>query len=162
VGSTFFLELPMAVVPEEGRSGAQRRSGAPGEAAPLATGFRVLLVEQDLGSRELVERVLARRPAVAMLTARDGASALDLARAEVPDLILLDLQLPDMPGSALLDELGQDRRCASIPVAVLSGDAETGQVRRLLGRGVAGQLSKPIDVRALLSLVDAARAASGK
>lgn len=162
VGSTFFVELPMAVVPEEGHGGAPRRVGAAGDSAASATGFRVLLVEQDLSSRELVDRVLARRPGVTVLAARDGASAIELARSEAPDLILLDLQLPDMAGSALLDELGQDRACSSIPVAVLSGESSTGQVRRLLGRGVAGQLAKPIDVRALLSLVDAARAASGK
>jgi PAS domain S-box-containing protein len=160
VGSTFSVELPMAVISEEGRSGAARRSL--GDGTHRTAGFRVLLVEEDLSSRELVERVLARRPGVTVLVARDGSSALAAAREHRPDLILVDLQLPDMSGSALLDELGQDALCASIPVAVLGAEVGSGQVRRLLGRGVAGQLTKPIDVRALLSLVDAARAASGK
>jgi CheY-like chemotaxis protein len=161
VGSTFFVELPMAVVPDDSRPGTMHRpAGGPG--TPPRVGFRVLLVEEDLSSSELVERVLARRPGVTVIGARDGSRALEAARAQNPDLILLDLQLPDMSGAALLDELGQDPACASIPVAVLSAEAGTGQVRRLLGRGVAGQLTKPIDVRALLSLVDAARAASGK
>ena len=162
VGSTFSVELPMAVVPEGARPGAQRRSGSGVESGSSpAAAFRVLLVEEDLSSRELVDRVLARRPGVELLAARDGNRALELARQHRPDLILLDLQLPDMPGSAVLDLLGEEPTCASIPVAVLSAEAGVGQVRRLLGRGVAGQLTKPIDVRALLSLVDAARAASG-
>ncbi len=166
VGSTFSLELPMAVVPDDVSSGGSNPGGGTGVERSGSAGtravFRVLLVEEDLSSRELVERVLARRPGVVLLAAREGQRALELARQERPDLVLLDLQLPDMPGSTLLDRLGEDPACASTPVAVLSTEAGPGQVRRLLGRGVAGQLTKPIDVRALLSLVDAARAASGK
>lgn len=157
VGSTFTVELPLAVVPDGARLGTTRHGGA--GSAPT---FRVLLVEENLESLELVERVLTRRPGVVVLAAMHGRMALDLAREHRPDLVLLDLVLPDMAGSVVLDELGNDPVTAGIPVAVLSAEAGGGQVRRLLGRGVAGQLAKPIDVRALLSLVDAARAATGK
>lgn len=158
VGSTFFVELPMAVLPEGARAGAQRRPGQ----GPSAPSFRVLLVEESLQSLELVERVLSRRPGVLVLGATNGRMALDLAREHRPDLVLLDLQLPDVEGPALLEQLGEDPVTASIPVAVICAEDSGGQVRRLLGRGVAGQLAKPVDVRALLSLVDAARAAAGK
>lgn len=157
VGSTFFVDLPVAVVPDGARLGGRRLGGA-----GSGPSFRVLLVEENLESLELIERVLSRRPGVVVLAAMHGRMALDLAREHHPDLVLLDLHLPDMAGSMLLEQLGQDATTASIPVAVLSAEASGGQVRRLLGRGVAGQLAKPVDVRALLSLVDAARAATGK
>ncbi|HZU80412.1 MAG TPA: PAS domain S-box protein [Acidimicrobiales bacterium] len=158
VGSTFSAELPAAVIdPGLSSSGGRRvdpRTGGPA--------FRVLLVEENLTSLELVERVLARRPGVVVLAAMHGRLGLDLAREHRPDLILVDLHLPDMPGAVLLERLGEDETTAGIPVAVLSAEPPAHQVRRLLGRGVAGHVAKPIDVRALLSLVDAVRAASGR
>jgi PAS domain S-box-containing protein len=160
VGSTFFVELPMALLRDEERAGAGAPRRADGRSSPRT--FGVLLVEEDLSSFELVERVLARRPGVTVLGATDGGSALELARQHRPDLVLLDLQLPDQAASELLERLGEGPAMADIRVAVLSSDDGGGQVRRMLGRGVAGQLSKPIDARALLSLVDAVRAATGK
>jgi CheY-like chemotaxis protein len=59
----------------------------------------------------------------------------------------------------VLDRLGEDAATAGIPVAVVGSDAAAHEVRRLLGRGVVGFLTKPFDVRALLSLVDAVRSA---
>jgi CheY-like chemotaxis protein len=90
-----------------------------------------------------------------------GGLGIDLAREHVPDMILLDLTLPDMTGGVVLDRLAEDPATADIPVAVIGADAPAQQVRQLLGRGVMGFLAKPIDVRGLLSLVDAVRAARG-
>ena len=75
-------------------------------------------------------------------------------------MILLDLYLPDMTGDVVLDRLAEDPATADVPVAVIGADAPAQQVRQLLGRGVIGFLAKPIDVRGLLSLVDAVRAAA--
>ncbi|MHB8681656.1 MAG: PAS domain S-box protein [Acidimicrobiales bacterium] len=157
VGSTFCVALPFSALPAPGANGRGRAHD------PFAepTTFRVLLVEQNLTSLELVERVLSRRPGVAVLAAMHGRLALDLAREHRPGLVLLDLQLPDMPGALLLERLGEDETTADIPVAVLSAEMPPHHLRRLLGRGVAGHVAKPIDVRALLSLVDAVRSSRG-
>jgi PAS domain S-box-containing protein len=166
LGTTFFVELPegfRAERPEPDQ--VERRATAGAGAVPgggNAPRFLVLLVEPNLTSLELVERVLARRPGVVVLGAMHGRLALDLAREHRPDLILLDMHLPDMPGSVLLDRLGEDKGTADIPVAVLGPDSALTQARRVVGRGVAGTVPKPIDVRALLSLVDAVRTASGR
>jgi PAS domain S-box-containing protein len=157
VGSTFFVELARAELLDLPGSGSRT-----GGADPGAPAFRVLLVEEDLHSLELVERVTSRRPGVVVLAARDAPTALDIARQQKPDLVLLDLELRGSGAPDLLERLGAEPATASIPVAVLAGEAAGGQVRRLLGRGVAGQLAKPVDARALLSLLDAARAASGR
>jgi len=123
--------------------------------------FRVLLVEDNLTTLDLVERVLSRRPGTEVLAAMQGGLGVELAREHRPDLVLLDIQLPDMAGSAVLDRLAEDPSTAGIPVAVVAADASAHQVRQLLGRGIVGFLDKPIDVRGLLSIVDAVRAARG-
>jgi CheY-like chemotaxis protein len=139
-----------------------RDVGVDGGASPgPGRTFRVLLVENNLTTLDLVERVLSRRPGTEVLAAMQGGLGLDLAREHVPDMILLDLTLPDMTGGVVLDRLAEDPATADIPVAVIGADAPAQQVRQLLGRGVMGFLAKPIDVRGLLSLVDAVRAARG-
>jgi PAS domain S-box-containing protein len=137
---------------------ADPESGSP---VGLVRSFRVLLIEDNLTTLDLVERVLSRRPGTEVLAAMQGGLGVDLAREHVPDMILLDIALPDMTGSAVLDRLAEDPVTAGIPVAVVGADAPAQQVRQLLGRGVIGVLAKPIDVRGLLSLVDAVRAARG-
>jgi PAS domain S-box-containing protein len=123
--------------------------------------FRVLLVENNLTTLDLVERVLSRRPGTEVLAAMQGGLGVDLAREHVPDMILLDLYLPDMTGDVVLDRLAEDPATADVPVAVIGAGAPAQQVRELLRRGVIGFLAKPIDVHGLLSLVDAVRAARG-
>ena len=127
----------------------------------LGRTFRVLLIEDNLTTLDLVERVLSRRPGTEVLASMQGGLGIDLAREHAPDLVLLDLQLPDMNGNAVLDRLAEDPATASIPVAVVGADAPAPVVRRLLQQGIVGFLEKPIDVRGLLSLVDAVRAARG-
>jgi PAS domain S-box-containing protein len=161
VGSSFFVELATAtdspeVLPETGLA-LGWSEGAP--AGDLTGSFRVLLMEDDAANLDLVERILSRRQGVELLAAMHGELGIELAREHLPDLILVDLHLPDMPGTAVLDRLGEDPATAAIPVAVVGSDAAAHEVRELLGRGVVGFLTKPFDVRALLSLVDVVRSA---
>jgi CheY-like chemotaxis protein len=161
VGSSFFVELAVAAgtveEPTDGTHALRWSEGDP--TTDLSTVFRVLLMEDDIANLDLVERVLARRPGVELLAALHGELGLELARDHRPDLILVDLHLPDLPGTVVLDRLSADPTTAAIPVAVVGSDAGAGEVRQLLGRGVVGFLTKPFDVRALLSLVDAVRSA---
>jgi PAS domain S-box-containing protein len=163
VGSSFFVDLATATAgesPDELPDASSTRGWSESDAGADEGGhFRVLLMEDDIANLDLVERVLSRRPGVELLAAMHGSLGIELAREHLPDLILLDLHLPDMPGTVVLDRLGEDPATAAIPVAVVGSDAAASEVRRLLGRGVVGFLTKPFDVRALLSLVDAVRAA---
>jgi CheY-like chemotaxis protein len=83
---------------------------------------------------------------------------LDLAGQHHPDLILLDLHLPDMPGEAVLKRLWASPATAGIPVVILSADARPALIERLLAEGVRGFLTKPLDLKELLSLVDSVAA----
>ena len=85
-----------------------------------------------------------------------GRLGLSLAREHRPDLILVDLHLPDISGEDVLREVKDDPVLARTPVIVLSADATPGQVRRLVAAGARAYLTKPLDVRELLTHIDGA------
>jgi PAS domain S-box-containing protein len=154
-GSTFWVELAVVEGPVEREV---RLSGAPIDepSPPLAAAcrHRLLYIEDNLANLRLVERVLARGPAVEVIAAMQGRIGLDLARQPHPAVILLDLHLPDISGEEVLQQLREDPATASIPVIVLSADAAPGQVQRLVAAGALAYLTKPLNVRELLRLLD--------
>ena len=152
VGSTFWIELastePLAVAQlavERSAIAETRRYSHP---------RTVLYVEDMVENLQLVKHILRQRPSVSVIPAMLAGVALDLARQHHPDLILLDLQLPDMPGEDVLSLLQDDPACADIPVAVLSADTSRHRAALLTADGAAAYLAKPISVRSLLETVD--------
>ena len=119
------------------RSSTSRTTGVCTISPPPPTSARrtILYIEDNLANLSLVERILSRRPGVRLLAAMQGRMGLDLAFEHAPDLVLLDLDLPDMPGRDVLTELRLDERTAHIPVVVVSADASPGQIRRLREAG---------------------------
>jgi len=126
-------------------------SNEPEPSAPLT----VLYIEDNLSNLQLVERVLRLRPAVHLIPAMRPQLGLDLAAEHAPDLVLLDLHLPDMPGQEVLRRLRAQARTANVPVVVLSADARPALINELLAQGVRAFLTKPLDVHELLELLDA-------
>lgn len=90
--------------------------------------------------------MLAERPAIELMTAMQGRVGLDLARKHVPDLVLLDLHLPDLPGWQVLHQLKADLATRDIPGIVISADATAPQINRLLSAGARAYLTKPLDI----------------
>jgi CheY-like chemotaxis protein len=111
----------------------------------------------------LMEQVLEEYADVELLSATRGRAGLELARQHVPDVILLDLHLSDLPGWEVLARLRESEITRDIPVIVISADATAGQIKRLLATGAQRYLTKPIDLvefaRALEETTTAARAA---
>jgi PAS domain S-box-containing protein len=153
-GSTFWVELPVTDSPrqrlEPGRTDPPRPERA---ARPART---ILYVEDNLANLDLVETILFDRPEIELIPALQGRLGLQLAREHKPDLILLDLHLPDISGEMVLHELGADDRTRGIPVLVISADATTRRVERLRSAGARDYLTKPFDVDQFLAAVDAA------
>jgi CheY-like chemotaxis protein len=114
----------------------------------------ILYIEDNLSNLELVKRVLTKRPGIRLIDAMQGRLGVDLAREHHPDLILLDLHLPDISGTEVLRQVRDDPRTTAIPVIVISADATPGQIERLLTDGALAYLTKPLDVKKLLSLLD--------
>jgi CheY-like chemotaxis protein len=116
----------------------------------------VLHIEDNLSNLKLIERIVAQRPEVEVVAAMHGRLGLELARERHPALVLLDLHLPDMGGEVVLQELHNDPLTSSIPVVIVSADATSGQIHRLIDAGATAYLTKPIDVRELLAVLDEA------
>jgi PAS domain S-box-containing protein len=157
-GTTFILHAPgvdqrfkTSASVTEGALPSQRPepSSEPGE-GPM----RVLYVEDNLANVEILERYVARRAEIELQIAITGQLGIDLARLHHPDLILLDLHLPDIGGDEVFERLRADPETATIPVIVLSADASPGSVNRLLKRGVTAYLTKPVDLSELGALLD--------
>ena len=123
-------------------------------AATSAVACDVLYVEDDLVNFTLVERILEFRPTLKLMHARRGEIGVELAQIHHPKLVLLDLNLPDIHGSEVLQRLQQDAATAQIPVVVLSADATPSQIERLLTAGARNYLTKPFDIDPFLAVVD--------
>jgi CheY-like chemotaxis protein/anti-sigma regulatory factor (Ser/Thr protein kinase) len=141
-----------------------RPSPAPGSLAvgpdaPAGTGLSILCIEDNPANVEVVARYLKGRPGTRLVSAISGRVGIECAVRDVPDLILLDLHLPDLQGDEVLNELKADPATAAIPVIVLSADASRGVIRRLLVGGAYAYLTKPIELAELGDLIDACDAA---
>jgi CheY-like chemotaxis protein len=155
-GTTFWVELPLI----QGTPAATARrldARIPSVAEqPRSTAPRTLLyIEDNLSNLRLVERILARRPEVKLISAMQGSIGLELARQHQPDLVLLDLHLPDIQGDEILRQLRADPRTEQLPIVMISADATSAQIQRLRAAGANDYLTKPIDVRKFLAVVDA-------
>ncbi|MBA3962358.1 MAG: response regulator [Chthoniobacterales bacterium] len=151
-GSTFWVEFPRTEAPSLFEDMSQEI------AAPnaIATGrlHTLLYIEDNLSNLRLIERLMERRPQINLVAAAEGLAGLKMAREHRPDLILLDVNLPDMGGHEVLVRLRGDPACASIPVIVISADATRGQIDRLKSAGASEYLTKPLDVRQFLDVLD--------
>jgi PAS domain S-box-containing protein len=151
-GSVFRLELRPA---ENPLTRAEESGGA-----PAATGVgphraaRVLYIEDNLANLALVETFLMSRPEWQTIPALQGLVGVELAREHHPDLILLDLHLPDMHGSEVLRRLRADTRTSDIPVVVISADATRSAVDELLAAGADAYLTKPLDLDEFLRTLE--------
>lgn len=114
---------------------------SPGAQPPL-----VLIVDDNEKNRKLSRDVL-RAAGFRTLEAASGAEGLARAAEHMPDVILMDLRLPDMDGTDAARALGGGARTAEIPVVALSALPLEGDTDRFLDAGFAGYLEKPISVR---------------
>lgn len=157
-GSTFWVEVPLAEAPSDRRLGPAHEEPVAANSLVDVSGT-VLYIEDNLANLTLIERVLSRFPNLKLLSAMQGSLGLDLACEHRPDLVLLDLQLPDLAGDEVLRRLREDPATSRTPVVVISADALPEQARRLLSEGARAYLTKPLDVRHFLAVVQEALAA---
>jgi two-component system, cell cycle response regulator DivK len=115
-------------------------------------GQRILLVEDNEKNMKLLRDVLLASGYLP-IEAVTGHQAVELAAAQAPDLVLMDVRLPDLDGVTALGRLRADRRTASIPVLAVTAQAMHGDRERLLAAGFDGYVSKPVGVVELLGMV---------
>jgi CheY-like chemotaxis protein len=151
-GSTFWIELPATEPMAVAQLAIQRDEIV--RSRTYRAPRTVLYVEDMVENLRLVEQILSQRPSVTVLAAMLGGVALDLARQHRPDLILLDLNLPDMAGETVLAELRASAATCDIPVVILSADATQQRADQTRAEGIQAYLTKPIDVQGLLQALD--------
>jgi two-component system, cell cycle response regulator DivK len=116
------------------------------------TGERILVVEDNEKNMKLFRDVLSAT-GYRTLEARTGGEAIALATANAPDLVLMDIQMPDVDGVEALRRLRADERTAAIPVLAVTAQAMQGDREHFLAEGFDGYLSKPVNVRELIGTV---------
>lgn len=155
VGSVFWFELrsvvpPASVVDESGTL-------VPAHDAPYAAEVRtVLYVEDNPANMKLIESLVARRANIRLLRADDGNVGLSIACEQIPDVILMDINLPGMSGIDVLKHLRENRSTYHIPVLAISANAMPGDIKNGLDAGFFRYLTKPINVQEFMETMDAA------
>ncbi len=116
----------------------------------------MLYVEDNPANLMLVEDLIARRPDIRLLTARDGHRGIEIARVSLPDVILMDINLPGISGIQALGMLAEDSATAHIPVVALSANAVPRDIAKGLEAGFFRYLTKPIKVDEFMDTLDVA------
>jgi len=142
LGSTFWVELDPVPqgLPEPDLEPVRS------EATIQLPAGKILYIEDDPANLTFMERALERHPGVELIPASLGRLGLQLANEDPPDMVLLDVHLPDMAGIDVLRRLRANPMTAGIPVVALSADASAKQVRLMLQEGAVAYMYKPIDV----------------
>ncbi len=168
-GSTFWMDLPVAAAPLAGEETLrleelfgevlfpEEEEGKDGELSDTGSGSpsrTMLHIEDNEPNRRLVEMLILQRPAVRLLTAGRGQEGLTLARLHRPDLILLDMHLPDMAGEAVLQEVRADETLRGTAVVMVSADAAAMRRSQEEGTGADDYLTKPFNVSQFLKMLD--------
>jgi signal transduction histidine kinase/ActR/RegA family two-component response regulator len=152
-GSEFWIELGLTSAPQipihELEQAETHREAADG--TPVRT---ILYVEDNPANLELVEQLVARRPDLRLLSASDGDVGLEYARAYLPELILMDINLPGISGVEAMKALKADPTTAHIPIIALSANAVPRDIERAIEAGFSGYLTKPINVPRFMTVLD--------
>ncbi len=156
VGSNFWIDLRAShavELPASAEPLVTIHTPAPEHGATRRT---VLYVEDNPANLLLVARLIARRPELHLIGAKDGRSGVELARSALPDVILMDINLPGISGITALQILSGDPSTAHIPVIALSANAMPRDVAKGMDAGFFRYLTKPIKVVEFMETLDLA------
>lgn len=152
LGSTFWIELPHV---DSQLESAVKSGNLTGNESLVGKKGLILYIEDNLSNIDLVIQILqSQRSDIELLTDTNGRKTVELAIEHKPDLILLDLNLPDIHGSKVLEHLLAEERTKDIPVVIISADAMPQQLNKLLKAGARNYLTKPLDIPEFLKVID--------
>jgi CheY-like chemotaxis protein len=156
VGSVFWFELISVDEPQSLEKADDAASMVHPDVLHGARRRTLLYVEDNPANLKLVEQIIARRPDMYLLTAVNGHSGIETARVSQPDVILMDINLPDINGLAVLKILRSDPVTAHIPVIAISAIAMPRDIKKGLEAGFFRYITKPIKVHEFMDALDVA------
>jgi len=157
-GSVFWIELIATDPPQSEPVKAAPEISLQVQAKDAVPAHTVLYVEDNPANLKLVEMLLARRPDFRLLTAGDGDLGVSLAQTRLPDVIIMDINLPGISGISALAVLRKHSTTAHIPVIALSANANPRDIEKGMEAGFFRYLTKPIKVDELMDTLDLALA----
>ncbi|QYK54311.1 MAG: response regulator [Fimbriimonadaceae bacterium] len=151
-GSTFFMEISLTEAPSyEKMTSSPQDSSFDRWNALRGT---ILYIEDNLANLRLIELLFEKCEGIKLISAMQGNLGINLAEEHSPNLILLDLHLPDLDGEKVLRKLKENPKTAHIPVVILSADATKRQIKTLRQIGAVEYLTKAIDLEDLYRVLD--------
>jgi signal transduction histidine kinase/ActR/RegA family two-component response regulator len=157
-GTTFVLEFVVAE-PAASRAAESSAGREDTRATPARSARKVIYVEDNPSNVALMRSILARRPQVELLVAHTGPLGLDLAQAHVPDLMIIDINLPGMNGLDLCRRIKSNPRTRDVSCIALTASAMPKDLKEGLEAGFEKYLTKPLNVSAFLKDLDTLLAA---
>ena len=151
-GSTFWVELPAASLPES--LALPSRPAAPIGTTVVSRNATIIYVEDNRSNVRLMQGILRQRPSITLLHAPSGEVGLSMIAEHRPNLVLLDLHLPDISGEEVVRRLRKNPATDAIPVVIATADASPGVTKRMQAAGATACLSKPLEVQRVLELID--------
>ncbi|TDK67105.1 response regulator [Sapientia aquatica] len=155
-GSVFWIELPVEQNLGPSQALKDDSSQIYANLVPANTSKKtVLCIEDNPANLVLIEQLMHSRPEIELLTANTGKLGIEIAQNRLPDVILMDINLPDIHGFEILKALKEFGATASIPVIGLSANAMQVDIENGLAAGCLYYLTKPVKVRELMTTLDA-------
>jgi PAS domain S-box-containing protein len=155
-GSVFWFELNLSTEPQYAVGAIEALAPHHVHIHHGAVPHTLLYVEDNLANRQLVEQLIARRSDMSLLSAGDAILGIALARTHLPEVILMDINLPGMSGIQALKILREDPVTAHIPVLAISANAMPHDIKKGLEAGFLRYITKPIDVNEFMEALDMA------
>lgn len=154
-GSTFWIELPVDNKTEINNSQADAHPVVPGVALPASeTQHLVLYIEDNPANLKLVAQILGKRQHIHLITAHTPELGIELARTRLPELILLDINLPGMDGFQVLEIFKREAALQHIPVIAVTANAMPSDLERGKAAGFADYLTKPLNIVQFHAVID--------
>jgi CheY-like chemotaxis protein/two-component sensor histidine kinase len=152
-GTSFWVDLPMAAVPATKRYAHDADTDAFGLDGLGNQLFSIVYIEDNIPNIHLVEGLFSKYKNLRLQTANDGASGINLCEKIIPDLILLDLNLPDISGFKVHEKLKKIRNLRDIPVVAVSANAMENNIEKAQAAGFDAYLVKPVDLDSMLATI---------
>lgn len=153
-GSCFYIELRFC----ESHQEKDEELLEPQQVSPTTTSepkhFDILYIEDNPANLELVRQVFMARESIAMFSAPDAKLGIEIARAHLPDLIIMDINLPGMSGIEAFKIIRNDPKTSGIPVIAVSANAMEKDIDKAMAAGFVDYIPKPINVPQFLEKID--------